>query len=66
MNFKNPFKREKLKKRQTPVKPKKNKCKIRIRKTSDGEQFEFSPECTKEQIEFAKQNRLERGERDEY
>lgn len=40
-----------------PPQHKKGKCKIKVKKTDKGEQFEFSPECTSAQIEFAKQHR---------
>jgi len=53
------FSREPVKVQPAP-RPKKNNCKIRFKKTKDGEQIEFSPECTASQIEMARQMRGER------
>ena len=66
--FRNFFVRqeEELPKRQIQPKPvsKKGKCKIRFKKTADGEIIEFSPECKPEQIEMAKRMREEYKESD--
>jgi len=40
--------------------PKKGKCKIKFKKTTDGEAIEFSPECSSQQIEMAKQMRADK------
>lgn len=42
--------------RKQPIRERKNNCKIKFKKTATGTQTEISPECTKEQIELAKQN----------
>lgn len=59
-----------FKRKQTPqpiriAKPKKQKCKIKTKKTHDGETLEFSPECTGEQIAMARQMFDERKKREE-
>lgn len=63
MKFKNPFKRHQPIQRiqRVPAKPKKGRCRIRIKRTENGEEYEFSPECTEAQIKFAKENRLKDG-----
>jgi len=40
-------------------KERKKSCKIKIKSTPGGKEFSFSPECTKDQIEMAKQNTQE-------
>ena len=40
--------------------PKKQGCKIKFKKTANGEEMVFSPECKPEQIEMAKRMREER------
>lgn len=44
---------------------KKQGCKIRFKKTANGEEMIFSPECRPDQIEMAKRMREEQREREE-
>lgn len=64
MNWKEMFQRNKNQVRpiQQPRPIKKDGCKIKFKKTSDGEIVEFSPSCKPEQIEAAKQMREENRE----
>ena len=51
--------------RQIQQKPKKSGCKIKFKKTAQGEEMSFSPECKAEQIEMAKRMREEQRENGE-
>jgi len=55
-------KEEIIRKKTSQERPatKKGKCRIKFKKTADGEIIEFSPECTNQQIEMAKKMREER------
>ena len=45
--------------RQIQQRPKKSGCKIKFKKTAQGEEMSFSPECKESQIEMAKRMREE-------
>ena len=51
--------------RQISQAPKKQGCKIKFKKTAQGEEMSFSPECKAEQIEMAKKMREEQRDNGE-
>lgn len=55
MQIKNPFRPQPVPQMRM-VKPKKENCKIKVKKIGNSRQIEFSGNCSREQIEVAKNN----------